>query len=265
MSDTFNFSRFQKFFKYGFRNAVASYGLTFLILACAPLWIEVLTGAFSVVGSLDHAWHGPSLGLRDGLFSVIAFIFYVSFPAKVYGFITEKRAGSAYLLIPASTGEKFVSMLLNCLIIFPMAFLLIYAGCDALVAAIDPTVDGTFWFLSFADSILDIGDYDSWVYISALMCVIGYVCTILFFLLGAIWFRRRKVSNTILVLLGIVMVLSMLAVWAANNTDFEFLIMDEEKANRFALIAVNSLLAIQTLVMVGLGTAIFFRLKTIRH
>lgn len=270
MSETFNYSRFVRFFRYDFRNVVAQYGLTFLILACAPLWVEILYGAYHTILDMAHQWSGPSIDYRIGGLAAIGIVFFCGFPAKAYGFVTEKRAGSKYLLIPASTTEKFVSMMVNCLIVLPVAFLLIYGLSDLLVSLIDPTVGkslvGSFTERRSMGVYVWDGDVLSGASVAwrvTLGAVFSYFGSILAFLLGALCFKRRKVANTFLILIGISVLLSFAAIEVVNNIDMDT--FDGYAPEVVVNCALNLGLSLSALFAFALGAATFLRLKTMKH
>ena len=58
---------------------------------------------------------------------------------RSYGYLTEKKAGSNWLMVPASKAEKFVSMLLMVCIVIPLLFFVVYMVLDGFLSLVDPT------------------------------------------------------------------------------------------------------------------------------
>ena len=135
MNNTFSFKRFWRFFLYDIRRWATSYGPSFLIMSLMPLVLYAITMTFSLVFT-QEATH-PVLIARTTVLAVTASLLFITYPSSVYGFVTDKKAGGAYLMLPVSRLEKFASMMLNVLVIVPAIFFAIYLGTDALLCLID--------------------------------------------------------------------------------------------------------------------------------
>ena len=232
MNNTFSFSRFGRFFKYDFKRWTSSYGLTLMLMSLAPVILYVITLCYSLIFSQE--WGTPGLTFRVSVFCLVAVVLFITYPKNVYGYITEKRAGSMLLMIPASTLEKFLSMMLNTLIIVPAIFVGIYLAAD------------------------------------------GLIC--LFFLLGALLFKKHKILYPILIFIGFNMVMSMLfgLLFTTGLIDMDTLMKWSQLfagkyltdpdfiswAVPFANVAATLW---DILVVSALACAVFFRLKTIKH
>ena len=109
MNNTFSFKRFWRFFLYDIRRWATSYGPSFLIMSLMPLVLYAITMTFSLVFS-QKAAH-PELIARTSVLAVTASLLFITYPSHVYGFVTDKKAGGAYLMLPVSRLEKFASMM----------------------------------------------------------------------------------------------------------------------------------------------------------
>ena len=295
-SDIFNFKRFARYFKSDVTEACSNYGLSLLVMSSMPITIAVITGVLNVLTS--GQWESSGLTSRILLFLLFFIITCITAPSKLYGSLTDKKEGTAFILIPASRLEKYLSMLIICCILVPVLFLDIYLALDFLVCAIDPTLassDATLlsFFHNIRERLLHMGttiDWNEmsqfikhseslvkpWMYIDDMMSIS------LAFLLGAITFKKSKVSKTIGCLIVISIVLSMIAtplITRGSHLTAEMIekmemtgvtgIDDLIEILPGQFWALNHLVLIDTindiLWIVGLLTGIWFRLKNMKH
>jgi hypothetical protein len=279
MNNTFSFSRFGRFFKYDFKRWTSSYGLTLMLMSLAPVILYVITLCYSLIFSQE--WGTPGLTLRVSVFCFVAVVLFITYPKNVYGYITEKRAGSMLLMIPASTLEKFLSMMLNTLIIVPAIFVGIYLAADGLICLCDSSCGGTL-AASFTDALTRIASFayttDSPIRVSMFSIYMQFAFAILFFLLGALLFKKHKILYPILIFIGFNMVMSMLfgLLFTTGLIDMDTLMKWSQLfagkyltdpdfiswAVPFANVAATLW---DILVVSALACAVFFRLKTIKH
>ena len=279
MNNTFSFSRFGRYFKYDLRRWVSTYGATLLLMAAVPVILYTLTGVYSLLFSGE--WSTPGETTRIIIGVIFSAIMVITYPASVYGYITDKRAGSAFILIPASVFEKFLSMLLNTVVIVPLVFGIIYMSLDGLICLIDSSCGGSL-FSSAARGIEALATFafasDAPIHVSILSLYLGSAATTLFFLLGAIFFRKHKILYPILIVIGFQMVFSMLfgILMTAGLIDMDhFMTWGGRLAERFlmnpdfmswAIPAYNVLATLwDIIVFAALAAAVYFRLKTIKH
>ena len=290
MNKYFDSKRFGRYLAYDLHNLRANYGLSLLLLGCMPVVLYLLT---VLVNLLTHglfgSWEGwvtPPIGARIGIFFVTLLILCISFPVKQYGALTEKRYGSDWLMIPASRLEKFLSMMLVTLVVVPFAFLICYNLTDGVLSLCDPTYGKALASINLNEMMY--GANAGWNEVS-LMEVNGrsvpvalggggfwilwtnMMRTLLVFLLGALCFKRKKVPMTILCLIALSIVLSTILslffVHFSGNIEQWFESLDVEKLqNANWNLRVNLAIWMDVIVIVGgLGTAIWFRLKTLKH
>src|SRR5574344_1578545 len=261
MSDFFNFNRFQKVFNYDFKNNISNFGLSALLLACGPLFCYAIASVMSFLLA-HYTWMGgPVLSARIGCFVAISICFLLMFPSKVYGFITDKRAGSSYLMIPASSFEKFISMMLNVLIIFPVFYFALYIGLDYLLCLVDHSC-GNSLLVAAQKASSDLYLATNWfLNVSIFRCIISLFEVLLAFLLGAIYFQKRKISGVILVYIALSIVLSslMFTYFGATNLRFDDMVI--YKYASYMWISET----VQIRITLGVMTCVFFRVKTIKH
>lgn len=110
MKEIFDFKRFGKYFVFDLRSCAANYGYS-LTLICL-MGVIIYIGTVSMGLLFNGSWGGPDIGFRNSVFCFSMFVLAVTMPVKCYGRLTEKRAGSEWLMIPASKLEKYLSMVL---------------------------------------------------------------------------------------------------------------------------------------------------------
>ncbi len=266
MSNFFNFNRFLKVFNYDFKNSISNFGLSALLLAIGPLFCYAIVSFMSFLLAHNTWMGGPVLGARIGCFVAISIFFVLMFPSKVYGHLTDKKAGSSYIMLPASSFEKFISMILNVLIIFPVFYFVVYLGLDYLLCLVDPSC-GNSLLVAAQKASSDLYLATNWfLNISIFRCIISLFEVLLAFLLGAIYFKKRKISGVILVYIALSCVLSSLMFFFFGTTNFKF----EEIVNggnlyKYASAYMWISKTIQILITLGLMTWTYFRVKTIKH
>lgn len=275
MNRIFSFDRFGRYFIYDVKRWISIYGPTFILMALAPLLLYLVVLCYSLV--FGYGWNTPGLSTRVAVLIVMSAFVAITYPSSVYGFVTDKKAGSGFLMLPVSVTEKFVSMLLNVLVIVPLAFSVVYFGTDALLCLCDDSCGGTL-IASVSDAISAIAaapfSSDVPVRVSTGAIYVIFVINVLYFLLGAILFKKHKILYPILILAGIQIVLSMLlgaliTSGALTEDTFEW-IVEEYATNQYAEVklakAFNLISAAWNVIMlVGLSAAVWYRLRTLKH
>lgn len=275
MNNIFDFKRFGHYFIYDVRRWISSYGPTFLLMALAPLILYAVVLCYSLV--FGYGWNAPGFSARVSVLVIITFVMLMTYPASVYGYITDKKAGSAFLMMPVSLTEKFISMILNVLVIVPLAFALIYFSCDAVLCLVDKGCGSTL-ISSAKDAFSFVLSApftsDSPIRISMFAIYITFAINILYFLLGAIFFRKHKILYPILILVALQMCFMLLLGFLStagiltNNVFESFMSRYDFAPERLALLAraFNVVSSVwNCIVTVALLLAIYFRLKTIKH
>lgn len=269
MNEIFDINRFGKYFQYEIRNGINNYGLSLLITSVMPLIMYIFYGLFNLI--LSGSWVGETglVACRSSAAVVAVVTLVLTTPVKLFGSYTEKRAGSNFLMLPASATEKFVSMMLLILVVVPFVFCTIFIGCDALINLITlgsyslPALD--------FNRIADVADFDFGLNIGALSYA-EWIEYALIFTLGALYFKTGKVGKTFLVVILVGVVLSLLCSMALTLFDFENLAniiqnklgsgIDGQKvydAIRMAGICINAA------VDIALAAWVFIRIKTMKH
>ena len=198
------------------------------------------------------------------------------YQVRTYGHLTEKKAGSAYLMLPASKGEKFVSMLLITLVVVPLLFLAVYLVTDGFLSLVDPTY-GNALVTSFSSAyvkliqgLAQIGEESPFSLTPSSMVIpsiASYICSFLYFLLCGISFKRNKLVGALAILFGLSTVLSLVMGLVMppifENIDFEN--FDEDTLVRWTNGIINGGVVFSCLCSVGLGWGVWYRIKTLQH
>ena len=276
MTNTFNIIRFGKYLGYDLKSKWAENRTFLLAFALIPFIVffvsAFFTGLYNAGSSAFSDFHigHPGIAMRASVFVFSAIIFLILHPSRAYGFITEKAKGSQWIELPASRLEKFLSMMLICLVIAPLAFFCIYLLGDAIICLIDKQcgisiVSG--WFSGKSDIInvdSKIAGHGVWFVVSGALQISSV------FLLGALIFKKSKVTKTILTLFIISLVFSILTTIVMANTNLdafgerirEWILNHAENVDFWFNFWNNVWLA---LVVIGCGIWSWFRVKNVQH
>lgn len=221
-NDIFNLNRFGRYLMTDVRNAVSNYGISILVMATLGLSIDVFVGLFHMI--VSEGWQGIGISVRVPLFLLAFAVTLVSAPSKLFGHITEKKAGSAFLTLPVSTLEKTLSMVIVSCIMVPAAFVIVYLSIDLMVCSCDSTCGeslieaATTFRADILDSLvcrhiseLSVVMNKPESLVNPLLYIDDIIGVSLLFLLGATIFRKSKIAKTIGSIILICMVLSMIA------------------------------------------------------
>lgn len=276
-TDIFDFKRFGKYLLADFKSCISKYGTNMIILSFCGIAVWLVAKLFILL--FTKSWTGGEdllPGLRTLLWFTVLFVTMLTVPSKCYGHLTDRSAGSKFLMLPASTLEKTASMIINSIVIFA-GVLLLFCCTDAIICFIDPNC-GTNLFQRrgfvnvFTEAMKEL-EFDGFsingFYFSF---IASFVEDLLIFLLGALIFKKNKVAKTLGVILLISTAFSMIMtplsislVGNVNMNDTEMLAMLKDKLGWLFnnMIPISNVL--NSIVNVGLMVAIYFRVKTIKH
>lgn len=267
MNSIFDIERFFKVLVYDLNQIKRTYGITFLILCLAPFIYCFFYGFFNFM--FGGGWSVPGLVSRGVIFAIAGAVLIMSYGASSYGYITNKKAGAGYILLPASTTEKFLSMLLNSAVIVPLVFFTVYFLGDALLSYLGLAEGGELFNASSSDNITG----DNFKVNFGLLSFHIFSGHILVFLLGAIFFEKRKVTKTIIFMIGLQFLMSILIViiitaFFPNNSEYlqvkpeNIFLNNIENLELYTNIIFNGFIySAYTIIAV----MIFLRIKTIKY
>lgn len=265
MSNTFNFKRFVKYLTYDLVIAWRKSGINVIATAMLPLWFYIIFQVFSLIFE-GHLSNFHVIGIIVA-YAISFVITSIACPVKLYGGITKKKTGTDWLLIPASSFEKFLSMVLVCCIAVPILWFGTIAACDGLMELCLPKYDGmglpvVFEYLEKALGAFSAGAA-KFVVGSYATTYLNWCANVLTFALGAIFFRKNKVVYTFLTLMAIGMLIS-IGMGIIAGTDMNFTpedFTDERMVHLLNVTTIVTYIVEFTLILGGL----FLRIKTLKH
>ena len=275
MNDIFNFKRFGTYFLYDLKQMWRNHSKAAIFIGGSIALFYVLWVTFGLV--FGQSWHAPSIEFRFGML-IIAFTILELYQARTYGYLTEKRAGSAWLMVPASRTEKFVSMVLMTLVVIPVLFFVVFFGLDGILSLVDPTYGNsllsgftsTYGNMVEQLSTVDMNDFP--VEFSGktfiITGIIGFFCNYLYFLLCGIVFKKNKIIFGLAIVFGLSTLFSILMgiivpVIVMNHPNLDM--MESMEAARLATGFLNGFVIFTCLLAIGHGWGVWHRIKTLQH
>lgn len=270
MNNTFSFNRFSRIFVHDLQKSVQNYGITFLVISLLPILAPLCYGVFSLC--IDLEWSVPGNTTRAILFFLAVCVLIFSFAPSVFGRITDKRHGTGFLMLPASSFEKFLSMSIITAFIVPLCLTLSYGLADLL--AIGVRLSEGRPLLKAIVQNWSVGNEAVVVHIGSI-AALSISLTSLIILLGSIFFRKFKVGKTLLVLFVLSTLMSLLSVplvnmIAGNAAVLEhfadeasaWILANTERFNIYLNIFIDAVYIIEYAVVLAL---IYLRIKTMKH
>lgn len=270
MSNTFEIKRFGNYLLHEIRAAFASCGLPLLIIGAMPIFQFFIPQAFSLIITGHAIDMGPWAKIPAYLSAIVfAGIF---FPSKHYGVLTDKRQGSDWLMLPASTFEKWFSMLLLTCVIVPVVLLAELIATDGLMSLIFGGTYGATAISSIVDKIpafwgefsTDAGKlFISWPVAFWLSWCEG----VLFFAFGAMIFKKSKVVKTFLLAFGLGMVITALTAIVMKIIGINGMHIDTSEFTEEGFIRTMNwiVFAIYFVWFAAQDAVLYIRMKTLKH
>lgn len=219
-SQTFNMKRFGRLFSTEFMGGLKKNWVSLLVILLIELAAVVTVGTMSML--LGEGWSSGGIVTRGLAFAAFLAVTIIIVPTKLYEHVNDRSSGPAYLMLPASRLEKFVSMILNGAVIFPLALLLLFFGIDELICLVDPTAGaGVFSKLRIPSTMFLTGISDDGSALSPLLFVDDFIGLVLVFLLGTVFFKGHKAPKTILAIIVFSQAMSITAL-AVMGIFFQF-------------------------------------------
>ena len=110
-NEIFQGQRFWTYFKYDFIQMWRNHVKAAVGIGLAGLIAYFVVVLFNL--TFNGTWQGPGIGGRFVVF-VLAATALELYYTRIYGYLTEKRKGSAWLMLPASTFEKCLPLKNGC-------------------------------------------------------------------------------------------------------------------------------------------------------
>ncbi len=282
MNNTLDINRFGKILKHD--------GLNFfpnMILALAILWaIPVIIYLFTSLIPSDDTSHVFDAFSRINIISFIKKIVIIIAPVRLYKYCNDQRQGIGYAMLPASTLEKFLSMVIYCVIVTPIIYIAGALAIDSLLALFHGPYNGfavAYYFDSFAQfdhsiekSQLVFNEEDALLLFNSIsstyMLIIGLLGTLMLssiFMFGNMIFKKHKTAKMIgiLILLAIILMIVFVNYVANNENIFNHAYKDnsEEFIRRLIYIAMNIMFYTELIVSALLLFGVYRKIKTQKY
>lgn len=272
-NDIFDIKRFGNYLLADGKSCFSNFGLDLLVYTFSGLGLYLLLGIFHLFGLFKFMSYTSTTSWV--IFGLMVFCVFVTMGAKCYGYVTDKRSGSLYTLLPVSVLEKTLSIIIWSLII-PLLSIFAYLGVDWILSSIDPSygsslIESAFGlsngFSLMAEEVATEG-FDLDFITNPFIYIDDLLASILIFVLGALMFKKNKIAKTILTIIAVSIVLSgiggaIFSQWFMHADDF--VISDYQNFKIFTDHLALWDTIFDQIVLIGIIVAIFFRLKTIKH
>lgn len=278
MSEIFDKKRFGKYFISDIKDFWSSNRIILSIILLVGILSYIPFSLLTYIS--NNVWAGSSSGMRVACFIICMLIMMALIPSKSYGKANSRKLGINWILTPASTLEKTLSM-----VIITIGGLLLTAGIylslDALLCVIDKTcgesIISTFCNSGSTIDFLfggDMGPAEQAFYktiFNPLLYLDDYIGGILIFLLGAVYFKSAKPAKTILTIFIFIVAISILAAIISNmipSSNEFYLSLEDELEAKFSRAIFRHVALIDTIndtiVNCALIAAIYFKTKNIK-
>ena len=270
-NEIFQGSRFWAYFKYDLTQMWRNHVKAAVGIGLSGLIVYFVVVLFNL--TFNGNWQGPGISGRFVTFFLASAALELYY-TRIYGYLTEKRKGSAWLMLPASTMEKWVSMLIMACIVLPVLFFCASFLVDGVLCALDPTLGKSMasvlagGWQEFVNNLTDVNsEYTLTLNVAPLAwgILLSTWGNLLYFLLCGICFKRNKIIGAFAIAFGLSILssifMSSFGLSLVENLDVDDIAMAEANINRL-FVWVNTISAIFAAVMVG---GIYWRLKTIKQ
>lgn len=216
MNDTFETGRFVKLLRYECVNYLPNYmkGMVVFVSFLVAAWLWTIASEF------PFETRAP--------FMTVLFYFAVCLsPYFVYKDMNNRKKGYTYAMLPASTLEKLLSMIVICVIIVPVMVYLALSVTDVLLYALSCAGAGHFTGLEFCKPFT-VAQADGWVdsefayLFDTKMVVLSCVMNIAVFMMFNSIFRKHKIIKTLLFNMAVQflfqIIIIFMAVWIPEGT-----------------------------------------------
>lgn len=269
MERIFDFRRFGRYLAYDLRNAKNNMGFTLLVYGVAPIFLFVI---YEICSLIFSGYISPvGFTFRTVWLFALVLLCSIMAPSRLYGHVTDKRYGTEFLMIPASTFEKFLSLVIISAVVMPLCLAVLLLVSDSLLGLLFPNYYGSPLLSMETPSFFGIRNNTDMVYVNFILgFVVSWMVNMLVFTLGAIFFKKSKVAKTLLSYFAVSMVCGVLfsaLIIRLSQSVPELFPSDLRFTDVQGLIDALNLFAniwyfFIVLVLLGL---IFWRLKTLKH
>lgn len=217
MNEVFDIKRLGRLIKYEVINYIPNFFKSLLIFASviAAVWIFSLTVDFNVC---PHS--------RALLVNVLFVLAIVLSPFIVYKDMNDRKKGYIYAMIPASTLEKLLSMIVLCVVIVPLLAYAVLTATDLLLWLLSKVGIGPFLHMEFYNPFTAVKLVDDEYLLPHIYpvfdSIIYFVNLIAYTIMFNTIFRKNKVLKTILFNMAMSFAFVILTAVIVNVTTPEF-------------------------------------------
>jgi hypothetical protein len=217
MNEVFDIKRLGRLIKYEVINYIPNFFKSLLIFASviAAVWIFSLTVEFDVC---PHS--------RAGLVNALFVLAIVLSPFIVYKDMNDRKKGYIYAMIPASTLEKLLSMIVLCVVIVPLLAYAVLTATDLLLWLLSKAGIGPFLHMEFYNPFTAVKLVDDEYLLPHIYpvfdSIIYFVNLIAYTIMFNTIFRKNKVLKTILFNMAMSFAFVILTAVIVNVTTPEF-------------------------------------------
>lgn len=282
MNNTLDFNRLGKVVKHDGTSFAQNLSLALIILWSIPLVIWLFSSLTPNNGHIDSY-------SRISIISTLGTILLIMAPARLYKYCNDSRQGIRYAMLPASSLEKFLSMVFYCVIVAPIIYLAGALAIDSILAVIGGPYEG----FAIADYFNDLSQFRHMVrqkmmmdeedytllanYLSPTIIILSKALSTLamssVFMFGNMVFKKRKTGKMIgiLILLFIIFMIIMVNYVANHEEQISrwFGYMNEENTayviTRMIRVSINASLIFSAVVSVVMLWLTYYKIKTQKY
>ena len=286
MNNTFNIQRFGKILKHDGLNFFPNFILSLAILWAIPVVIYLFTALMPTDGTV-HIYDAMA---RINNIDFLLKIAIIIAPAILYKTCNDSRKGIGYAMLPASTLEKFLSMVIFCVIVTPIVYIAGALAIDSILALINGPYDGfalSMYFDKFSQIEYSFEQHGTKVMLDdalpliisnlspAFMRVLSILGTLMLssiFMFGNMIFKKRKTGKMIGILILLFIIFMIIFInYVANNEAFAnyFEQINEDNVSEFIIrlirIMMNVAMYTEIVVSAVLLWGIYRKIKTQKY
>lgn len=270
-NEVFNGQRFWAYFKYDFIQMWRNHVKAAVGIGLAGLIAYFVVVLFNL--TFGEGWEGPGIVGRFVVFGLAALALQLYY-TRIYGYVTEKRKGSAWLMMPASTFEKWLSMLIMAAIVLPVLFLCASFLVDSILCALDPSLGQSMLgvisggWKSMMNALTDVNSsYTLTLNVAPLgwAMVLSLIGNLLYFLLCGICFKRNKILGAFAIAFGMSILSSIIMSYFGFGFIADMDVDDIDYAQKNINLLFNWMNAVTAVFAIAMAGGIFWRLKTLKH
>lgn len=232
MNNTFNINRFGNLVRRDGMSYFSNYGWTLVVLWALPVILWFLT--YISMETFDTG----VISNRTTTISTLMWLSLMIVPSRLYKNYNDSRKGVILAMTPASSLEKFLSMILYCVVITPIIYLIGALFIDTILALKPGTnpYDGFIFSDFFSENyesyreMLSLGDeelnrtiFDHMLsknpFVYKMLQILGFSSVFMF---TNMLFKKRKLSKTIGILTILGIIFSICVVRYIINLEYNF-------------------------------------------